>query len=276
MLNTTSTLVTVSDQQVTTTSLIISEAFCKNHRDVLRTIERLECSQEFRERNFAPSSYQSEQNKPQPCYNITRDGFTFLAMGFTGKKAAQFKEAFIAQFNKMEKILLEGAESVKRYEFRHHRATSAPGELDIKFSVSALKGLPHHSRLLALQELTGLDMTRAIAALPEVDASENRDTEIDAIDSVLSALFNGGAEEYELCCGFDGKEREYIEADPMEIGTALSGIAERLDLDGLLENRTRFFSLLRDKQLLKSIGWQREQIGFGSWQKIRYTRLGEV
>ena len=41
-----------------------------------------------------------------PCYQITRDGFAFLAMGFTGKRAAQFKEAYINAFNQMEQALI--------------------------------------------------------------------------------------------------------------------------------------------------------------------------
>lgn len=83
-------------------SLYVAELFEKNHKDVLRAIQNLECSDEFRRRNFAPSSYQNEQKKKQPCYDMARDGFMFLVMGFTGKKAAQLKEAYIQRFNEME------------------------------------------------------------------------------------------------------------------------------------------------------------------------------
>ena len=86
-------------------SLIVAKMFEKNHRDVLRAIKNIDCSEEFRRRNFAQSSYINEQNKKQPCVMMTRDGFTFLAMGFTGKKAAQFKEAYIKRFNEMEKLI---------------------------------------------------------------------------------------------------------------------------------------------------------------------------
>jgi RecG-like helicase len=48
----------------------------------------------------------------QPCFTITRDGFTFLAMGFTGKKAAQFKEAYINAFNQMEQALVNRKEEI--------------------------------------------------------------------------------------------------------------------------------------------------------------------
>ena len=83
-------------------SLMVAEMFEKRHKNVLRAIENLDCSEDFSQLNFAPSNYTDERGKKQPCVNMTRDGFTFLAMGFTGKKAAQFKEAYIKRFNEME------------------------------------------------------------------------------------------------------------------------------------------------------------------------------
>ncbi|MCR2507039.1 Rha family transcriptional regulator, partial [Salmonella enterica] len=73
--------------------------------DVLKMIRGLDCSPEFTARNFAVSDYTDASGRKLPCYQITRDGFAFLAMGFTGKRAAQFKEAYINAFNQMEKQL---------------------------------------------------------------------------------------------------------------------------------------------------------------------------
>lgn len=92
-------------------SLLVAKIFGKRHADVLRSIETIlqpdeGLSEEFRQRNFALSSYRSEQNKKLPCYNLTRDGFTLLVMGFTGPKAMRFKEAYIRRFNEMEKLIL--------------------------------------------------------------------------------------------------------------------------------------------------------------------------
>ena len=99
----------VNKEEVTVvTSLDVAETFDKRHADVLRDIELLQCSKEFRERNFALSKYSVENNKRSyPMYYITRDGFTILVMGYTGEKAMQFKEAYIRQFNNMEKLLKE-------------------------------------------------------------------------------------------------------------------------------------------------------------------------
>ncbi len=86
-------------------SLDVANTFEKRHADVLRDIESLKCSKEFTERNFALSSYRDSSGKSNKEYLITRDGFTILAMGYTGEKAMRFKEAYIKQFNAMEKAL---------------------------------------------------------------------------------------------------------------------------------------------------------------------------
>nr|DAZ71716.1 MAG TPA: regulatory protein [Caudoviricetes sp.] len=97
----------VNKEEVTViTSLDVAETFGKEHKRVLQDIRELRCSEEFGKHNFVPSSYTSVQNKELPMYYITRDGFTLLAMGYNGEKAMQFKEAYIRQFNEMEKALL--------------------------------------------------------------------------------------------------------------------------------------------------------------------------
>lgn len=98
--------ITIINGQAVTSSQAIADYFTKRHADVIRKIESLECSTEFSQRNFASDEYTDEQGKRRPAYQITRDGFAFLAMGFTGKKAAAFKEAYIAEFNRMENELL--------------------------------------------------------------------------------------------------------------------------------------------------------------------------
>lgn len=94
-------LVFIENNRPVTDSLMIAEKFEKSHFHVLRDIEELECSEEFRESNFGLSSYRSTQNKELPKYLITQDGFSFLVMGYTGKEAARFKEMYINEFNRM-------------------------------------------------------------------------------------------------------------------------------------------------------------------------------
>lgn len=90
--------------ELVTSSKLIAVKFNKRHADVLRAIYNLECSNDFIQRNFALVEFQHDNSVIiDKEYLITRDGFSFLAMGFTGKEAARFKEDFISAFNQMEK-----------------------------------------------------------------------------------------------------------------------------------------------------------------------------
>lgn len=89
-----------------TTSLIVAEVFGKEHRNVLRDIENLSCSDDFRMLNFEHTPYTHPQNgQTYRMYEMTKDGFSFLVMGYTGEKAGKFKEDFINEFNKREALL---------------------------------------------------------------------------------------------------------------------------------------------------------------------------
>jgi len=98
-------LIQVIDGTPKVTTKDIADRFGKTHRDVMRAVGLMECSDDFRERNFARSSYKSNQNKQFSCLEMTRDGFSFLCMGFTGKRAGQWKESYIEAFNKMESFI---------------------------------------------------------------------------------------------------------------------------------------------------------------------------
>ena len=96
----------ISKKEMTVvSSLDVAETFGKEHKNVLKDIRELNCSEEFGRLNFEPTDYVDEHNRKQPMYYITRDGFTLLAMGYTGEKAMKFKEAYIKQFNAMERML---------------------------------------------------------------------------------------------------------------------------------------------------------------------------
>ena len=94
------------EEKVAVTSLDVAETFGKEHRRVLQDIRELGCSDDFRLHNFVQSSYTNQQGKSQPMFLVTRDGFTMLVMGYTGETAMRFKEAYIRQFNEMERLLL--------------------------------------------------------------------------------------------------------------------------------------------------------------------------
>lgn len=103
--------ITVNDGTLTVTSRQVAEHFGKQHKDVLRAIRNLHCSAEFTRLNFAPVEFIEEfpnMSERRIEYHMTRDGFTFLVMGFTGKDAARCKEKYIAAFNAMEQRLRAG------------------------------------------------------------------------------------------------------------------------------------------------------------------------
>lgn len=98
-------LVIMHDKQAVTTSLVLSEAFGKQHKHVLEAISSkinsAENSAQYK-KMFAESTYTDRSGKQNKMYYLNRDGFTFIAMGFTGRKADEFKLKYIEAFNRME------------------------------------------------------------------------------------------------------------------------------------------------------------------------------
>ncbi|MCG0600936.1 antirepressor [Lactiplantibacillus plantarum] len=95
-------LVIMKNKQAVTSSLQVAETFEKEHRNVLATIGGL-LKNKHTQHMFAKETYINEQNgQSYPIYYMNRDGFTLLAMGFTGDKALQFKLQYIKAFNEME------------------------------------------------------------------------------------------------------------------------------------------------------------------------------
>lgn len=100
-------LVIMHDKKVVTTSLKVAEIFEKEHRDVMKSIRNLTAQNFAVKKMFVEESYLNSRNQQQPMFYMNRDGFTLLAMGFTGSKAMEFKLKYIDAFNKMEKQIKE-------------------------------------------------------------------------------------------------------------------------------------------------------------------------
>ena len=98
---------TLDGEQAIVSSRDVADVFEKRHSDVLRAIDNtLEDLEDiFAERNFALSDYKDGSGKKNREYLLTRDGFTLITMGFTGKKAMEFKVEYIKQFNRMEELI---------------------------------------------------------------------------------------------------------------------------------------------------------------------------
>lgn len=133
-----------TNDQVLTNSLLVAEKFEKNHYDVLEAIRALlvstENSVQTENKQLSemfllveydvPLNNGTNATRKNPMYIMNRDGFTLLAMGFTGSKALQFKMEFITAFNKMESMLksddyiLMRSQQIlqKRIEIAEHKA----------------------------------------------------------------------------------------------------------------------------------------------------------
>lgn len=110
-------LVFLTGAESSTDTFKVARAFGKDHKDVLRKTRAVisQCSTEFAERNFTLCHENNElQNgKPQPFYQMTRDGWTMLVFSFTGKAAMAFKEAYIAAFNWMTDMIRQGVANLE-------------------------------------------------------------------------------------------------------------------------------------------------------------------
>lgn len=111
-------IVTIQGDHPTTNTLIIAEHFGKDHKNILQSIRALmsDCPEDFNKLNFQPIKYYDARGREKPMYEITRDGFMLLSMGFTGANATKLKIAFIEEFNRMEAAL--------------HQPTPRPGQVE--------------------------------------------------------------------------------------------------------------------------------------------------
>ena len=124
-----------------TTSFIVAETFGKRHDSVLRDIKNLECSTEFSIHNFVETPYVHPQNgQVYKMYQMTKDGFSFLVMGYTGEKSAEFKEKFITEFNKRESLLKNDDYILQRsQEILHRRVSLMEAQLNQKDQIIQLQ-----------------------------------------------------------------------------------------------------------------------------------------
>lgn len=147
--------VTVVDGQPRVSSLDIAEKFGKPHKDILNVIRRTiaDLPQEFTERNFSPSEYSDSTGRRLPMYHLTRDGFSLVVMGFTGKEALAWKVRYIEAFNAMERTILEGVtnQALPGYQARQKALPFAEAESNAAIEI-AVQEMRMAARLLLEKE----------------------------------------------------------------------------------------------------------------------------
>ena len=100
-----SEFVTLTNATLVTDSRRVAKHFKRRHADVLRAYDCMRCSAEFNQRNFASVEDLDAKGEMRRMIRMTKDGFMFLVMGFTGEEAARMKEAYIHAFNQMAEQL---------------------------------------------------------------------------------------------------------------------------------------------------------------------------
>jgi Rha family phage regulatory protein len=126
--------ITLIGGRVMTTSLVIAKHFGNCHDSVLLAIRNAlqEVPHEFGAHNFVETSYRNRSNRLKPMYRLTRDGFAYSAMSFTGKEAARWKVAYIETFNAMEARLRHAPGAVENFlvteQYLDRRVVAGPIE----------------------------------------------------------------------------------------------------------------------------------------------------
>jgi anti-repressor protein len=174
----------VREGRVVVSSRHVARVFEKPHGIVTRSIRDLldKCTPRFGRSNFALTVFKDSQGREQEEVLMTRDGFVLLAMGYTGKKAMSFKEAYIAEFNRMEREL-RGPDAG---EFRIPKSLPEALRLAAKLEEERAE-LEERNRKLA---------PRALAW--EATCREGTDLSIQAVAKEMSRLGTGPRRLFEL------------------------------------------------------------------------------
>lgn len=117
--------------QILASSREVADRFSKNHKEVLRSIKNI--SKEISTAQFCalfkPSTYKASNGKSNPEYLLTRDGFSLLSMGFTGKEALEWKLKYIDAFNQMEEKLKSGTQLTEEERLKLQLFSKDAGEV---------------------------------------------------------------------------------------------------------------------------------------------------
>ena len=186
-------LVIMRDRQAVTTSLQVAKVFNKKHKHVIEAInnkiQSAENSADY-QKMFVVGTYKDSKGRTYPMYYMNRDGFTFIAFGFTGAKADQFKLKYIDAFNQMEKQL----QQQKPLSLPEQISLIAKGYENLSADVDDIKnrmGLPGNMA----HAFTKKRNAKIIVVLGGKDSNAYRDKTIRA--KTYRALFSSYRETFE-------------------------------------------------------------------------------
>lgn len=147
-------LVYLKNDEAVCSSLQVAEKFEKRHADVMRAIDSLIKNDPTQNcvRCFKRGMYTDAKGERRPMYTMNRDGFTFLVMGFTGKKANEWKWQYIKAFNQMERFIREK-------ETQTWIDSRKTGKLTRKAETDTIKKLVEYAKAQGSQHADKLYMT---------------------------------------------------------------------------------------------------------------------
>lgn len=162
-------LLTISNGQPTASSRDIAEHFGKEHKNVLQSIENLTAENSALTQMFFKTSYTSGTGKAYPMYLMNRDGFTLLAMGFTGKEALAWKMKYINAFNAMEQELRSQQQGLTEADFS---ALSYEARAIIKMELQQKQQAKQIAELTTQQQETRTMVNQTLSAITRPSTSD--------------------------------------------------------------------------------------------------------
>ncbi|PEH12485.1 phage regulatory protein [Lactobacillus sp. UMNPBX1] len=204
-------LVIMKSQKALTTSLKVAETFGKNHRNVLRSIKNLTAQNCAVKKMFAESTYVNDRGQEQPMYYMNRDGFTLLAMGFTGRDAMRFKLEYIEAFNRMDELIRNESSLPQTPEEKLQLTMVVTNRL-VKRVGKVEARVDHIEKTSELSEIQRYQLLQArkkrvIEAVGGVDSNYYKDTKA---RKVFSAFGKDFKKEFQIP-RYDSLEKQYFE-----------------------------------------------------------------
>ena len=123
-------LVAILNGKPTTTSLLVAEKFGKPHADILKVIRKTvsQLPEKFSRGNFSESEFTNDRGRTYKCFEMSRDAYSIIVMGLTGKSALLWKVKFIEAFNAMEAELVSKTSGI---EWKQARMQSKAARLSV-------------------------------------------------------------------------------------------------------------------------------------------------
>lgn len=218
----------IQNQQVKTDSLKVAEIFDRQHKNVIQKIESLDCSPEFTSANFS-AHVQTIQagavKRESKYYEMTKDGFIFLVMGFTGEKAAQIKEAYIKAFNSMA-VLLHNQQYVSQglqYGAKVQLISGSP-EFTVNQMIYDEEGYLHSVEIVCWNKNRLHKEILNVGSVIPVKGFQS-----DVLDTFWKAVFAYGLDKLN-----HSKNPNLIALNLKQVSQSIQGIPPRIELAALL------------------------------------------